>query len=260
MRLRAACLLLPLAAVALLAAGCGDTVSLDPVAHAADVTAKQTSEHVTMSATISTGAQTVTEAGTGDFQNNPNLGSLTVVATAAGRAVTMNALLAGTSVYLSSDAFAGQLPNGKTWLKLDYGKTESSLGLKTSTLTSMSPSDVLAQLQAVGKVTKDGPATIGGVATTHYTAILDPSRAAKVKQLTKVDVAYGPVEVWIDGRGLVRRMQMTSLEQASATAPEETTFSMTISFSDYGEAVHAVVPPDSAVYDATGLATSLLKK
>ncbi|HZP73929.1 MAG TPA: LppX_LprAFG lipoprotein [Gaiellaceae bacterium] len=260
MRLRAAFMLLPLAATALLAAGCGDTVSLDPVARAADVTVKQTSEHMTMSATITSGTQTVTEAGTGDFQNNPNLGSLTLVATGAGRAITMNAVLDSTTVYMSSDAFANQLPNGKTWLKLDYGKTLSSLGLKTSALTSTSPSDALAQLQASGKVTDDGPATIDGVATTHYTTILDPSRAAAVEKATKVDVAYGPVEVWVDGQGLVRRMHTTSLEQASATVPQETTFSMTMTFSNYGEAVHAAVPPDSEVYDATGLATALLKK
>lgn len=259
MRSRVAWLLLPLAAVVLLAAGCGDTVSLDPVAKAADVTAKQTSEHVTMSATVSSGGQTMTETGSGDFQNNPNLGAMSVRATVPGRTVTINAVLDGTSVYMGSDLFTGQLPGGKTWLKLDYGKELSSLGLSTSALTASSPSDMLQQLEATGKVTKDGPGTVDGVATTHYTAIVDPGRAAKVEKVMKVTIAYGPVEVWVDGQGLVRRMQMTWIQGASAAA-RETTFSMTMTLSDYGEAVHAAVPAASDVYDATDLATKLLKK
>ncbi len=259
MRPRVAWLLVPFALVALLAAGCSDTVSLDPVAKAADATVKQTSEHMTMTATVTAGSQSITETGSGDFQNNPNLGSMTFKIIAAGRTTTMDAVLADTSVYMSSSLLAGQLPNGKTWLKLDYGKELSALGVSTSALSSSSPSDALAQLQSTGKVTKDGPATIEGVATTHYTAFVDPSRASKVEKALKVSVEYGPVEVWVDGQGLVRRLQMSWLQGSSTTAPEAT-FSMTMTLSDYGETVNAVVPPDSEVFDATGLAAQLLKK
>jgi hypothetical protein len=259
MRLRAACLLLLLVAAAVLAAGCSDSVSLDPVAKAADTTVKQTSEHVVVTATVYAGLQTVTVSGTGDFENNPNLGTMTMTASGAGHAMRVSEVMQDTSIYMSSDLFTGQLPDGKTWLKLDYGKTLSSLGISTSALASSSPADTLEQLQASGKVTKDGPATIEGVATTHYTAILDPSRAAKVKKALHVTVDYGPVEVWVDGQGLVRRLQMSWQQEASSAAPEST-MSMTMTFSDYGEPVHVTVPPESAVYDATGLATQLLKK
>lgn len=258
MRLRAACLLLPIAAVTVLASGCSDTVSLDPVAKAADVTAKQTSEHMTMTATITSGTQTVTATGSGDFQNDPNLGELTMTASGAGHAMTIHEVMQETSVYMNSNLFTGQLPDGKTWLKIDYGKTMSSLGLSTSALTSSSPADMLQRLQASGKVTTDGPATVGGVATTHYTAILDPGRAAKIAKALKAKVDYGPVEVWVDSQGRVRRMQMSWLQEAGVT-PEQT-FSMTMTLSDYGEPVKVVVPPDSAVYDMTGLATAILKK
>jgi LppX_LprAFG lipoprotein len=258
MRLQAAWLLLPLAVVALLAAGCGDTLALDPVAKAADVTVKQTSEHMTMSATVSIGGQTIVDTGYGDFQNDPNRGTLTVVAKGAGRTVSIDAVLADTSVYMTSAAFAGQLPAGKSWLKLDYEKAFSAAGISTSSLAASSPADALQELQASGKVTDDGPATIDGVATTHYTAILDPSRAAKIQKVTKITVEYGPVEVWVDQEGRVRRMQMTSIASGPGT-PQETA-SMTMTLSRYGEPVAATAPPDSEVYDMTGLATSLLKK
>ena len=108
-------------------------------------------------------------------------------------------------------------------------------------------------------MTKDGPATIEGVATTHYSAIIDPSRVAKIEKTANLTIAYGPLEVWIDGQGLVRRMHMTAI-QGGPTSAAQATFSMTMTLSDYGEVVTAAVPPDSEVYDATSLATTLLKK
>ncbi len=259
MRLRVACLLLLLGTVALLAAGCGDTVSLDPVAKAADVTSKQTSEHMTMAATVTGSTQTVTMAGSGDFQNDPNRGTLTLTVKGAGHTITMNAVLEDTSVYMSSDVLTGRLPDGKTWLKLDYGKELSALGLSAGALSSGSPSSALAALKATGTVTDDGPATVDGVATTHYSAIVDPGKITQVEKAANIDVSYGPLEVWIDGQGLVRRLQMSLLTGTPGSASEQT-MSMTMTLSDYGETVQAAAPPDAEVYDATDLATSLLKK
>jgi hypothetical protein len=48
--------------------------------------------------------------------------------------------------------------------------------------------------------------------------------------------------------------------QDSSAAGPQATFSMTMTLSDYGETVNAAVPPDSEVFDMTGLATKLLKK
>src|SRR5207253_641290 len=70
-----------LAILVLVGAGCGDTVSLDPVAQAADTTAHQTSEHMSLTATVTTGTQVITMVGDGDFRNDGNLGTLTARST-----------------------------------------------------------------------------------------------------------------------------------------------------------------------------------
>ena len=134
--------LLPLlAAIALTASACGgDAVSLDPVAKAADTTSKQTSEHMTMTAVATTGVQTVSMTGSGDFQNSPNLGELTMTVSGP-RSATMRAVIRGTTIYMTSDLFRGQLPDGKSWLALDVAKATKSLGADLGSVTSQSPAE-----------------------------------------------------------------------------------------------------------------------
>ena len=74
--MRAALLLLPLAA--LLAACGGDTLALDPVAQAADKTARAGSEHVEFVGLSTVRGQKIRIAGSGDFRNHPQLGRMTV--------------------------------------------------------------------------------------------------------------------------------------------------------------------------------------
>lgn len=245
-----------LLAVAL--AGCGDTLSLDPVAKAADASAKQTSEHISVTMKMSTAGQAITMTGDGDFRNNPNLGSFALSISGA-RNVTMREVMKDTTVYMSSDLFGGQLPNGKTWLAMDIAKTTKAIGLDPSSLSSsQSPTQALTTLRASGgQVTQIGTERIDGVETTHYSAILDPKRLAKLN--TALNKAYGataayqPVSVWIDDQDLVRKMQL-AYSIVGGTAPT-TSAEMTMTFSNYGEPVAVDVPPSSTVYDITSLAT-----
>jgi hypothetical protein len=252
-----AVLLLFVAPMALVATSCGDTLSLDPVAKAATESAKQTSEHMHMTARVSSGARVISMSGEGDFANNPTLGKLTVGVISGGRVDTMREVMQGTRVYLSSDLLAGQLPAGKTWMSLDIAKAGKSLGIDFRSYSSQSPADTLAQLKASSSVQVVGRETVGGARTTHYTSTLDPAKLAKLEQATHVHVDYRPADVWIDGRGLVRKLHMAFDETDAAGAASSS--DITIELSKYGERVPVVVPFDWETYDVTDAATNAIK-
>lgn len=242
--------LLGVAALAFAAAGCGSGLSLSAVAKAADISSKQTSEHMNLIGTVTAGGKTISMTGDGDFQNDPVLGDMSVSVQAPGQSIAMREIMDGTTVYLSSDQFQSQLPSGKKWVSLDLQQAGRKLGLDVASLESQSPADALAQLKASGGVAKIGTETIDGVQTTHYRATLDPDKLAKVqKQLAKagVDVHYEPVDVWIDGQGLVRREHLHYATSGVATA----TTDMTIDLSNYGETVNVAPPSPAETFDPT---------
>jgi hypothetical protein len=210
---------------------------------------------MTMTAVATTGLQTVSMTGSGDFQNSPNLGELTMTVSGA-RSATMRAVMRGTTIYMTSDLFRGQLPNGKSWLSLDVAKATKSLGADLGSVTSQSPADTLARLRASADVTEVGRATVGGVATTHYSAILDPDRVAKVTKGLGITISYAPVDVWVDRRGLVRRLHMAYVAGASSSVPQAS-MQMTMTLSRYGEKVRVSVPPAVETFDATSLVGKL---
>lgn len=242
-----ALLALPLSAVAL--TGCGG-VSLDAVAKAADTSASQTSEHLEMRATVSTNGQNVSMTGSGDFQNKPALGALTFDVN--GSSQTMHEVVSGTTVYLSSSMFGASLPAGKTWMSIDYAKTDKALGIQLPSVTSQSPADTLKTLEASGHVTKIGAETIDGIPTTHYVSTVDPDKLAKLTKALHTTVTYRPIDVWIDSAGLVRRMRMSFSAAGSSS-------DMTFDLSNYGEAVNVAVPAAAETFDATAAATGALK-
>ncbi len=245
----------------LVAAGCSDTVSLDPVAKAAEASTSQTSEHMTLFATVTAGLQTITMTGSGDFQNDPMRGDLDLSAGDGSQTVSIREILEGTTVYLTSNALGGVLPGGKTWMKFDVAKTMKSLGVDLGAVSSQTPADAFARLQASGAVTKVGPATVGGVAVTRYSVLLDPAKVAKLtKGLLQTTVSYAPVDVWVDGKGLVRRMHIAAVYGDSATTVPQSTVDMTMTLSDYGEHVSVAPPPDAVTYDAGAVLDGLLRK
>jgi LppX_LprAFG lipoprotein len=247
--------------VALVAAGCSDTVSLDPVAKAAEASAKQSSEHMTMEATFTSGLETVTMRGSGDFQNDPLRADLIFSAGDGAQTVDMHELMAGTTVYVRSNALAGRLPGGKSWLRVDVGNAMKSLGVDLGSLTSQTPADAFARLKAAGTVTKVGGGTIGGTAVTHYSVVLDLGQVTKLTKRLHADVSYAPVDVWVDAGGLVRRMHVAAVYggSGSATLPQSA-LDMTMTLSDYGEPVAVTLPTDAETFDASGVVDGLLRK
>jgi hypothetical protein len=245
-----------LAAVALAASACGgDVVSLDPVAKAADATTSQTSEHVRIAGTVTAANGTrIVMTGTGDFQNSPQLGALNMTIATASKTITITEVLKDWTIYMSSPLFSGQLPGGKTWMSLDLQKAGKALGVDFSTLGGQTPASTLQQLKAAGNVVRVGAATIDGVATTQYRATIDISKLPNGKKLLQLtQVSYEPVQVYVDKAGLLRRIHIAYTSSASGTAD------MTMDYSNYGEAVSAVVPDASQTYDMTDVAGHALK-
>lgn len=148
---------------------------------------------------------------------------------------TMRVIVDGTSVYLQVPMLQG--PGGATgWLSLtpgDLGDVGQSLGVEVDVFD---PSKVLEVLREVTEEMEVvGPAVVRGIATTHV-------RAAISATSPPADV----VDVWIDGDGLVRRIQMVAdgIPGAGADSGGEV---VTIELFDYGEPVEITVPAASEV-------------
>jgi len=252
-----------LLAAPLVLAACGGgspntQVKADPVAyvkHAAQKTSGLPSEHMTMTATVTAGAMDLKMTGSGDFKNATKQGQMTMNVAFAGKNVQMNAVLDGTTMYMQSPMFTSQLPGGKSWMKLDLQKAEAAKGIDYSSLTSQSPTDALAKLEAAGSVKSIGTETIDGVATTHYQITnLDLSKipqAAKIQALAHPK--YGPMDVSIGAKdGYVYRL---TFSLSYSVMGQSASMSMRVDLSKFGEDVNLNVPPESDVFDATGLAT-----
>jgi len=163
-------LVLPLAACGGGSKSSGQPSNMTPVAYvksSAAKTAQTPSEHVTLKGSLTVRGTLVTVDGTGDYDNAGKRGSMHADFSAGGLSGTLDEVLNGTTIYLQSPLLTSNLPQGKTWLKLDLRKAAPK-GVDLSALTTQSPTRLLSQLQASGNVTKVGDETINGTATTHY--------------------------------------------------------------------------------------------
>ncbi|HEV3227894.1 MAG TPA: hypothetical protein VGY97_00355, partial [Solirubrobacteraceae bacterium] len=163
------------------------------------------------------------------------------------------------------------LPGGKKWLKLDLNAALAGKGINLNQLGGglggVDPSQYLSYLRGAGHVSKLGTAVIGGVTTTHYHTIIDlktalqhlskstPAASAGIQSLLRTAGSSTkiPVDVWIDGQGLVRREQIAYAINSGTGAG--TTLNFTIDLSDFGVPVSVTAPPASQVFDITTLAT-----
>ncbi len=176
----------------------------------------------------------------------------------------------GFVMYMRFPAGADQLPTGKSWVRMDLRETGSAQGIDLEELqqfTNSGPREILDYLRAVsGAIETVGTEELRGVETTHYYAIVDllryekialPAEREKLRSFLGEVVeqsGFGkiPVDVWVDERGLVRKLTMAF----SATQPgttEQTTTSMSFELYDYGKDVEIELPPAAEVVDASAL-------
>lgn len=237
---------LALAAAALPLTACGATSAVGtPVAQAATKTAGTGSEHVEYTGSVTVAGQKMQLSGAGDFQNDPQLGSMTMTLNGTGQHAQIDAVMKDSTIWMRSPLFAKALPAGKTWLSIDLKKAGKQFGVNFGQFAQESPTDTLAALEKGGTVTKVGQETIGGERTTHYKAQIDPSKFATLKGANPV-----PVDVWIGSDGLLRRLT----ESYSTTAGgQSTATSMTMNLSKLGEQVAVQVPGAGETLDMTKL-------
>jgi hypothetical protein len=159
-----------------------------------------------------------------------------------------------------------QLPGDKQWIKLDFSKLGQAAGVDVGKLLSGSqfqPSDLLSMLKGEGAtVRKVGPATIDGVATTHYRVAIDVAKVLQARGLTSplfsafaAKMKTTSEDVWIGKDGLVRRIRSA---YGVAEAGKRVQVGMTMDLYDYGAHVSISAPPSDQVFDATQLAQSRL--
>ena len=271
------------AALVLSTSGCGTSgvLALDPVARAAQATSHVGGAHIALIARVDAAglAAPFTMSGTGFFNYRSREGMLSLqmsglpasAATAlpAGP-LEMEELFKSSAIYVGSPLFAGKLPGGARWMKLDLGRFGQALGFNLEQLAGgqSNPAQFLEYLKASGgTVAIVGHEHVRGVATTRYRGEINLQKAADVvpssnrdqlrKALSKLAEQTGvsslPVEVWVDAQGLVRRM---SLALSLPAGGESVQLHMRIDLFGFGATPTIKPPQQSEVFDATQAALS----
>jgi hypothetical protein len=268
-------------AIALTVAGCGSSHNQPAgpsaglmIRRAADVTSQAPGFKLHGYGTVTvSGAQHVTVGMSmaGSFDRRDREGSLTAVANAAGRQIHIRELVSRFTVYMASDSLPtlSTVSGGKPWIKLNISGAIPGGGLSSLPTTS-DPAQFVEYLKAVSThITKLGSATIHGVPTTGYRAVVDlnrypslvaPAQRGGVRRTIKtLEDTIGsnsmPMEVWIDSNHLVRRERYAFTECVSHL---HESISLTTDMYDYGPQPKPRIPPASEVYDATPLASAAL--
>ena len=254
-------LLLPI--LAFLASGCGSggALSLDPVASAATKTQQAGTYAFEFSADITAGGHKLSFSGSGMSDTANGAAQMTFDFSGLPAEMTKNgstaeAIMVDKHMYMKMPFLAGQLPSGKQWLELDLGKALEASGVNpSSSLGQTDPQQWLQQLLASGDTQTLGTDTVQGEQMTHYRTQIDPANAsqipagqrAAVKQaLQQLGMSKIPVDVWVDGQGLLRRMSL-SFELATMS------MTMRMDLSQFGTPVSITAPPSDQVFDATPL-------
>jgi hypothetical protein len=253
--------------LAFLAAGCGSggSLALDPVASAATKTQQAGTYRFDFTANMSVLGMQLSFGGSGasdevnrQLEMSMDFKDLLPPALTKGGSVA-KIVLADTVMYMQMPFVAGELPNGKSWLKLDLGSMPTASGVNVGSFGQVDPQQWLQQLLASNDTKKIGTDSVQGEQMTHYATTVDPAklenvpagrRAAVRKAMQQIGMKTIPVDVWVDGQGFLRR---EALSLTLGKALQSSKISMTFDLHDFGTAVDVTTPPADQVYDATAL-------
>lgn len=170
-------------------------------------------------------------------------GTLTVQGLETGKEAEMTVVSDGTTAYMTSDLLES-LPEGKTWMELNFSSAAKGLG--SSAPVTGGPQEGLKVLERVQGAEEIGKQNIDGVPTTRYRGTLPTSKEVFG---VKLHVSELHVDVWIDAKDRVRRMQMTVSGALGKSATSTT--EMNIDFVDFGRVPKIEFPHPDEVFDAT---------
>jgi hypothetical protein len=187
----------------------------------------------------------------------------------------LDAIVDGKTVYLRFPAMASELPEGKTWVRVDEddagkaGETFDFSGFED--FANQDPRELLEMLENVsGDIETVGTEDVRGTPTTHYRATLDlrdlgdlaPSGqgsgsgqdfGAMFDQLfEQAGLGDMPLDVWIDDERLLRKVE-ASFSMSPEGESEKLEASMSFELYDYGVEVDVTPPPADQVADASSL-------
>jgi hypothetical protein len=267
-------LCLALCASALVGCAGGDTLALDPVAQAANTTAKTTSSRFEFRASIDAGSVgTMSFDGNGvyDGKNKSGWMNMHFAMPPAFQAQlptadpSMEMIFDGSHglvMYMRSPLFDKMVPTGK-WVKMDVEKMAKKQGVDLGAIMNVNqadPSQALRMLMASSDAHVTGSERIRGVQTTHYAFNIDFKKLVHdnkaLKQLTEaMGSVSAPAEAWIDAQGRVRRL-VVKMSMGGAQLATPMTMTMTEELYDFGVRTNITPPSDNLVVDLSSLAGS----
>jgi hypothetical protein len=232
MSLRRVLSLLALGLCATALVGCGgDTLSFDPVAHAAGKTVDTESARIVFSATANAeGVGSMSFNGTGAFDGRSRSGwmdmkfNMPILQGQGMGTPRMQMIFNGSHgfvMYMRSSLFTPGLPAGKSWVKMDLAKLADKEGIDLEGLMNAnqaSPEQSLRMLMASSDSHVINYDRVRGVLTTHYGLNVDLRRLAEQEDAMResldklIDLTGAesfPAEAWIDSQGRVRKLQVT---------------------------------------------------
>jgi hypothetical protein len=273
-------LLLLLVLVPLAAACSSDTLSVDPVARAAETTGKADTMHVSMKMRISApGMGPVSMSADGAFDNVARRGSMTLDMSDFARRIP-NGALADPKLWRGEEVFdfskspviymrfpfmTRALPGSKPWIRIDLQRLGGRMGIDFGALMQSGQSNPAQQLDYLRSVSGDlkelGKDTVRGVSTTHYRGTVDLEDYEKLvpenqresvrKTIQQLEKTMGgrssyPVDVWVDSANRVRRM---AFDMRSETPNGTVTTKLQMDLFDFGAPVKVELPPKVQTMD-----------
>ncbi len=264
-------LCLAFCASALVGCAGGDTLALDPVAQAANTTAKTTSSRFEFRASIDAGSVgTMSFDGNGvyDGKNKSGWMNMHFAMPPAFQAQlptadpSMEMIFDGSHglvMYMRSPLFDKMVPTGK-WVKMDVEKMAKKEGIDLGAIMNVNqadPSQALRMLMASSDARVTGSERIRGVQTTHYAFNIDFKKLVHdnkaLKLLTEaMGSVSAPAEAWIDAQGRVRRL-VVKMSMGGAQLATPMTMTMTEELYDFGVRTNITPPSDDLVVDLSSL-------
>jgi LppX_LprAFG lipoprotein len=165
-------------------------------------------------------------------------------------------------LYQKPPGASGQLPKGKSWMKVDLQRLNRSQGTGGPAMSDPANSFAYTKSLSEKDVRKVGDETVNGVSTTHYRVDLDLSKLSEgdSAQERKLRAQLGddvPVDLWIDEDGLTRRQQIrmtvkdTAQTGGTGTSARQAQAKVVMDFSGFGAQVDVAAPPSADTVDMT---------